>query len=109
MPPFRLSTCECLPDWEALRTANAWAVVCACDGVLCPARVTPELLESGDGNWACAPQEAHLTWCSARCSQRADGKSDGEPEDDEAQRKRVMWHSSSNWPVDLLGDDASRR
>jgi hypothetical protein len=102
LPGHRLQTCECRPDWEAVHAKDAGAVVCACDGVLCPARVTPALLESGDTNWVCTPEQAHLAWCSARCSPRADGRADGEPEGEEEQRKRVMWHSSNTWPKELV-------
>jgi hypothetical protein len=107
LPGFRLQTCECLADWQALQAADAGAAVCACDGVLCPARVNPPLLESGDGNWAFTPEQAHVMWCSARCAPRADGKGDGAEEDDQAQRSRVMWHSSSSWPAALIGDDST--
>jgi len=102
LPPFRLQTCECLPDWEARQARSADAVVCACDGVLCPARVTPPLLESGDANWVCEPAAAGGAWCSARCLPRADGRADGEPEAAEAQRERTKWHSSTTWPTHLL-------
>ena len=107
LPGFRLQTCECLADWQALQAADRNAAVCACDGVLCPARVNPPFLEGGDGNWACSPEQAHAMWCSARCSPRDDGRRDGEEESDAAQRSRVMWHSSSNWPVELIGDEAT--
>ena len=102
LPGVRLQTCECLPDWEAVRAKDPNAVVCACDAVLCPARVTPTFLEGGDGNWACAPEQQHLTWCSARCHARADGKPDGAPEEEDEQKRRVLWHASNSWPKELV-------